>query len=287
MKDTPTRPAGRYYGGKWKIAPWVISHMDVPHKIYVEVFGGMCSVLLRKKASTVEVYNEKADEIWNIFRVLRDKDMSTELVRLLRLTPYSRTEWLDCYKMVDIDLYPVEQARRTIVLLAMSHNPSKALKRSSNGWRSSSSGHHKLPSEFLTYTECLSLITTRLKGVMIENYDCYKIMNQHDSFETLFYLDPPYLQSTRSDKRNLYLEEMGTVESHRELAEYVKKLKGYVIISGYDNKYYKEWFEDEGWMVVSKSATTGAAKRGKSKSNEVLWINPRCAGHQRQMNLFK
>lgn len=34
--DAPKRPALRYYGGKWNLAPWIISHFP-PHQNYVEL----------------------------------------------------------------------------------------------------------------------------------------------------------------------------------------------------------------------------------------------------------
>jgi len=38
MNNIPTRPALRYYGGKWKLAPWVISFFP-KHRTYVEPIG--------------------------------------------------------------------------------------------------------------------------------------------------------------------------------------------------------------------------------------------------------
>jgi DNA adenine methylase len=89
-KPNVTRPVIRYYGGKWKLADWVISHFP-KHRCYVEAFGGAASVLMKKKPSRVEVYNDLSDEVVNLFQVLRDPGTAKELRRRLSLTPFSRT----------------------------------------------------------------------------------------------------------------------------------------------------------------------------------------------------
>ena len=282
MIETPARPMCRYYGGKWKLADWVISHFP-NHRCYVEAFGGAGSILLKKKPARIEIYNDLSDEMVNLFTVVRDIKMCKELQRMLLLTPYSRTEWLNCYALSDDQ---IEQARRTIVLATMSHNPSKVLSRKSNGFRSCSSGHHRLPQDFIGVSNNLDTIMKRLKGVIIENREAVKLIKQHDGLETLHYVDPPYMGELRSDKRSTYQHELFTEEDHRKLSSTLLNLKGYVVLSGYRCDQYKTWYEGNGWSPFYKKATTGAAKKGKSTRIEVLWLNPKATRAQHQQKLF-
>lgn len=85
------RPVMRYFGGKWKLAPWITSHFP-PHRIYIEPFGGAASVLLQKQKAYAEVYNDRDGEVVNVFRCLRDPVRAAELERVIRLTPFARDE---------------------------------------------------------------------------------------------------------------------------------------------------------------------------------------------------
>ena len=68
----PTRAALRYYGGKARLAPWIVAHLP-PHGCYVESFGGAASVLLRKPPAPCVVYNDLDGEVVGFFRVLRER----------------------------------------------------------------------------------------------------------------------------------------------------------------------------------------------------------------------
>lgn len=192
----PTRPVLRWHGGKWKLAPWIISHFP-PHRVYVEPFGGAGSVLLRKPRSFYEALNDLDDEIVNLFRVLRS-DRAPELINAVALTPFSRVEFLDCYRLVED---PVDRARMLIVRSFMGHGSGGPFRRPT-GFRANAnaSGEHNTAAEWAGYPECLAAIVDRLSGVVIENTDATRLMVASDRPDTLHYVDPPYVPDTRSPR---------------------------------------------------------------------------------------
>jgi DNA adenine methylase len=266
MND-PKRPLVRYHGGKWKLAPWLISFFP-EHKVYVEAYGGGGSVLLRKPRTYAEIYNDLDQEIVNLFQVARDR--GDELHRACLLTPFARDEFSESYEPSTDSL---EQARRTLVRSFMGFGSASVSKQKS-GFRANSNRSGTTPAhDWANYPESLLLVIERLSGVVIENRDAMDCMAHHDTKSTLHYADPPYVKSTRymNNKTHCYRHEMDD-EDHAKLAEFLKTLKGYVLLSGYacdlyDKDLYKDWLRFE-----RPSFADGAKER-----TEVIWMNEACA----------
>lgn len=254
------RPLVRYHGGKWLLAPWILSHFP-PHRIYVEPFGGGGSVLLRKTRSYAEVYNDLDGEIVNLFTVAREQGEA--LAKLCELTPFARIEFAQSYEPTDD---PLEQARRTLARSFMgfgsnSHNKATGFRANSN--RSGTTPAH----DWMNYPDALRITIQRLRGVVIENRDATICMRQHDTPETLHYADPPYVFGTRTDANADYRHEM-TDEQHESLANVLHSLQGFVIVSGYRCDQYDDLYR--GWNRIDRNAhADGAAKRVES-----LWLSP-------------
>ena len=259
------RPLVRYHGGKWRLAPWILSHFP-PHRCYVEPFGGGGSVLLRKPRAYAEVYNDLGGEIVNLFRVARDE--GEKLAQLCELTPFARAEFVESYEPSPD---PLEQARRTLTRSFMGFGSNSLHQKS--GFRANSNRSGTTPAhDWMNYPAALRVTIQRLRGVVIENRDALECMRHHDTPETLHYADPPYVMATRSDEKHDYPHEMTDVD-HQQFAEGIKQLKGKVVVSGYRCDAYDELFC--GWQRVDKAThADGAAKRIES-----LWLSPNI-GHQ-------
>jgi DNA adenine methylase len=273
----PTRPALRYFGGKWRIAPWIISHFP-PHKIYTESFGGAAGVLLRKPRVYAEVYNDLDGEVCNLFRVLRNPVQGLELQRQLKLTPFAREEFELSY-LADGD--PIEQARRTIIRAFQGFGSDGVTGEHRTGFRVNANQSRTSPApDWVSYADSLHLFVERLRTVAIEQKPAVDVMVQHDTPRTLHYVDPPYVWSTRKISRGHgYRHEMSD-DDHRSLAEVLRSLQGMVILSGYASDLYDiELFSD--WKRVEREALADGAE----KRTEVLWLNPQACAHQPMMEV--
>lgn len=268
------RPVLRYFGGKYLLAPWIISNMP-KHRIYVEPFGGAASVLMRKPRSYAEVYNDLDSEVVGLFRVLQGKESAAELERRLRLTPFAREEFNWAYNAVDCD---IDRARRLIIRAFMGfgsdgHNQDSG----KTGFRANSNRSGTTPAhDWVTYWDAVPTFTERLAGVVIENRDAKEVMAQHDSLETLHFVDPPYIHDTRGQKHG-YKFEM-TNAQHEELLDFLKQLKGMVMLSGYSHPIY----EKLGWFRIDRTSLADGAR----KRTESLWLNPAAEAAMPQANLF-
>jgi len=254
----PTRPALLYFGGKWRIAPWIVSHFP-EHVSYVEPFCGAASVLLRKTPSKLETINDKDGEVVNFFKVLRT--YPEQLIRAIELTPYSRSEYWNAYMPADD---PIEQARRYYVRSWFGRG---GMRKESGGWRFRKTDSRG--GSFVDWSQISHLrqVVERLRAVQIENDDALTIIKKYDTQNTLFYVDPPYIISTRSEQKIAYRHEM-TNEEHCQLAEVLNSVKGMVILSGYKSELYEKLYP--GWKTVSKVSR----KINSKEALETLWISP-------------
>ena len=269
----PTRPVLRWHGGKWLLAPWIISEMP-NHRVYIEPFGGAGSVLIRKQRCYAEVWNDLDGHVVNLFQVLRS-DRAGELVELLRLTPFASEEFAQAYQPTDC---PVEKARRLVIrsFMGFGSNGHNRL----TGFRSNSNRSGTTPAhDWINYPDSLMQVIDRLKGVVILNRDACEVMSGHDGPETLHYVDPPYVMDTRSDASADYAHEMDDSD-HENLLDFLDGLTGMVMLSGYPHEIYDSRLAH--WTRITRKALADGAKA----RTEVLWLNPAAARARSQLSLF-
>lgn len=269
MAARKRRPALRWYGGKWRLAPRLIE-LFPPHRIYVEPYGGAASVLLRKERSYGEVYNDLDGEVVNLFRVLRDTRLAPKLVRQLYLTPFAREEFEACYPRCED---PVERARRLVALSFMGFGANAHI-RASTGFRGNVTRSGSTPAhDWMRYPEALQQTIERFRGVVIEQRDAVDVIKRYDGPRVLFYVDPPYVQSTRAryGAHRRYSVEM-TDDNHGELLDVLRSVVGAVVLSAYDHPLYDQQLRT--WRKIELAARADGAKA----RTEIVWLNAAAAG---------
>lgn len=251
-----------WYGGKYYQAKAIISLLT-EHRVYVEVFGGAAHVLFRKERSKIEVYNDINEGLYTLFKVLRSK-YKNKLIRKLILTPYSRKEYYICRDTWITEKNEVEKARKFFTATLQS------VQATHSGWSYSTGVSRRSMSQtvsrWLGKVELLPDAVERLREVQVENLDFRELIPKYDSKDTLFYLDPPYIPTTRVSKK-VYKHEM-SFEDHEDLVSILKNVKGKCILSGYNNELY----EQLKWNKVFLGEYSTRNSVGDSRK-EFVWLN--------------
>ena len=249
-----------YYGGKQRIATKIIPLIP-KHTVYCEPFAGGASVLFMKPWPSVtnsidyrEVINDTNLLVYTFYQQFRDN--TEELVKRISLTPYSEK---DHAESIIICKNP-EKYEPVIVAWAFFVNINTSFSKTlSNGW-----GRAVFTSN-LSYTwysrieNCFKLLN-RMQGVHISNVDAIKCIQQWDSPQTFFFIDPPYVGTDMGHYKGYTQDDLNL------LIATLKNIDGSFILTGYQNNSYPADWETYYIKTVNSASGKGKAGNNRNKS---------------------
>jgi DNA adenine methylase len=106
---------------------------------------------------------------------------------------------------------------------------------------------------------------------VVENLDFQEVVEKYDSPKTYFYCDPPYYKT-----EDYYANHVFGIDTHKRLADCLKKIQGKFSLSYYDFDELSVWFPKDQYRWESKSfAKAAMAKAGQeqTKGVELLIMN--------------
>jgi len=232
LETKPTPQAFGSSGGKFHLAKKISSIMP-EHKTYVEPYAGGAAVYFYKEPAEKEVLNDMDKEIAFAYRFIRD--MSPRDYEALKKKNWviSRATFDKVKRMTpqnDVDrFYKFYYTKKGSFR--------KGCTDVDVGRIGKRIGIDRLPK-----------VQGRLRGVAINSSDALKMINKYDSKNTLFYLDPPYPETTRIGG---YAPDF-TRDDMAKLTDRLRHIKGKFILSM--DKANAKFFPK--WMNVKRVETT-------------------------------
>ena len=238
------------------------------HMVYVEPFAGSCAVLFKKPYPAVtniehyrEVINDTDKDLINFFTVLRDNGEA--LCEKLALTLYSEEERRRAKVIEGNDL---ERARRYYVqvMTSFGNKPHAGWKRGCKKENFAMTWYNKV--------NALPQYIDRMRHVAIACDDALKVMDQFDSPQTLFYLDPPYINTDQQHYKGY------TREHYEQLLDKMHHVQGACLLSNYpqpDITYPDDWLEYRFRAVSTVAGTNDKVAKQGSARTECVYYKPR------------
>lgn len=260
----------KWHGGKQYLADRIIAMMP-KHIHYVEPYFGGGAVLFRKSCEGVsEVVNDLNGKLINFWKVLKDDRQFEKFTRLVEATPFAETSFVEAEWRANEDF--VTQAWSFFVRYRQSRQGLGKCFATVTRNRTRR-GMNEQVSSWLSAVEGLPECHTRLKRVLILNHRAIDVIKEQDGPNTLFYLDPPYLQETRTAKWSFGDYEMSEVD-HLELLDVLSIIRGKFLLSGYHNKHYDHCAEQLGWSCEEIKIPNNASGASEKRiMTECVWRN--------------
>lgn len=242
-----------WFGGKHFLAKKIVPIVDSqPHTTYVEPFAGGASIFFKKQPSTKEVLNDINPKLIQFYEKLQTKAepclvYNTKEEFSQAQQNLNSSSWTAC------DFFRVNKGSFAGKMIDYG--------RSSYCDQTSGQCHMK------KYNQIYPQYEQRLKNVKLHNQNYINMIQQYDSPDTFFYVDPPYdVNSSKFYKVNL------SAVSPEKIAENFKHVKGKVLISFNDSPEVRSIFQKHGYFLKSLSTSYNATNQVPRQTKEELLI---------------
>ncbi len=258
------KPPAPYLGGKRNLARRLCAIIEgTPHRSYIEPFVGMGGVFLRRSTpAAVEVINDFSGDVANLFRIIRRH--YEPFVDELRWLIASRSEFERQNALDPRLLTDIERAVRFLYIQRLCFG-GKVSGRTFGVRRDQDSRIN------LAHLRAdLKALRDRLATVTIEQLDYADVIRRYDHAGALFFLDPPYDETTG------YGIEFGRPQ-YEAMAEQLAGISGQFIMSINDTPYIRDTFArfriDE--VETTWTVSSAVAGRGKKVTELIIRSDPR------------
>lgn len=226
----------RYAGGDWYIKDELLKiALKAPLKkgVFVEVFGGsglMSQIIPRERFPNI-VYNDIDRDLVSLHKLIKENpDLLTSILVFL---PHSR--YIHDYLKKNFGERDIGGIAGAVALFYLAATGIGGHIDSTFGTtKTRKSIARSLMSSIATIYD----VAKKFRDVTIEQLDFEELIKRYDSENTLFYLDPPFLDSTETDRSDYYRHGFAIRDAVR-LSNILRKIKGYFMLKiPEDNEQY-------------------------------------------------
>lgn len=247
-----------WIGGKNHLKKFIIPLIPSDCDRYIEVCGGAGWVLFGKEKikKQIEVFNDVDGDLINLYLQIKnncaelqkeiDWLQSRELFRKYRYEIENKAELTD-----------IQRAARYLYLIKCSFGSTR-------------SSFATAPKTTCNIIDELPKYKERLKSVIIENRDFENLIKTYDRPSSVFYIDPPYVNSEKYYNKNY---SHFTNEDHKRLNMCLKAVKGRFILSYNDCELVRKLYKNYNIMCVSRNNLLPATRNNRKEFKEVIITN--------------
>lgn len=254
-----------YYGGKQQLAD-IILNLIPRHRIYCEPFFGGGAIFFAKQPSFLEAINDKNDLLITFYHQCVNNFQ--QLQHRVQTTLHSESEYKQAKTIYNNphNYAPIDIAWAVWIVTNMS-----VMATPRGGWKhdNGTGGSHVGIGTDNHRRHFTTAIHRRLLHVQISCHDALDVIQERDTPDTFFYLDPPYMNADQKHYAGY------TTEDFQQLLELLQNISGKFLLSNFHSTILSNYAAKNNWLIqeIHRKCSIPHLKSVPRSKTEVLVRN--------------